>query len=175
MFRNQVSISLLTFFSSFCFRYPLQCWPYPFCWTRSPRSEKKMQKNLQLISQLFGTSTLKLYLLFFRFLYTYQSRNFTSICMLFLDCIINLVSCCIVSRKKIFVFWNKVIGQPPQFIWFSTICWVHPQRKSTWWKEIVGRYRNFTNFSLGLQIDWVLFGAVYIRERLTIMNVKYLK
>ena len=75
---------------------------------------------------------------FFRFLYTYQRRNFTSICMLFLDCIINHVSCCFVSRKKIFVLWNKVIGQPPQFIWFSTICRVHPQRKSTWWKEIVG-------------------------------------
>ena len=75
---------------------------------------------------------------FFRFLYTYQRKNFTSICMLFLDCIINLVSCCIVSRKKIFVFWNKVIGQPPQFIWFSTICRLRSQKKSTRWKEIVG-------------------------------------
>ena len=125
MFRNQVSISLLTFFSSFCFRYPLQCWPYPFCWTRSPRSETKMQKNLQLVSQLFGTFTLKCipaFFLLFPVWHTYQKRNFTSICMLFLDCIIHYY--CIILQNVICVqkenicFENKLLllGNPDGYL-----------------------------------------------------------
>ena len=103
---------------------------------------KKWDENAEESTTCFSAVWdiyLEVYTCFFFLLfpvwYTYQKRNFTSICMLFLDCIINLVCCCIVSRKKIFVFWNKVIGQPPQFIWFSTICRLRSQKKR---KEIVG-------------------------------------